>query len=254
MFKALIIDDSKEVSDVLLYLLRNNFANLFEEIDVANNFSDGLNALKLIDYDIVFLDIELDHNKTGFDLLKELDRDLNTSIIVTTGHSHYALNAIKISAIDFLLKPVDIDDLKIAVEKVKGLKDQGKSMSAQFQNLREHLELTIKSEKKIVLKTYDSVKIIKLIEIIRCEAEINYTTFYLTNERKVVVAKSLKEYSEMLEDLGFFRTHKSHLVNLEHLLSYEKKEGGFILMSDSSKVPLSIRKKEPFFKMLGSLG
>ena len=254
MFKALIIDDLKEVSDVLLFLLKNNFGNSFEIIDVANNFSDAVSALKSREYDVVFLDIELDNNKTGFDLLKELDREFNPSIIVTTGHSHYALNAIKISAIDFLLKPIDIEELGEAIDKVKNQRISEESVSVQFQNLREHLDSTIKSEKKIVLKTYDSIKVIKLIEIVRCEAEINYTTFYLTNDRKVVVAKSLKEYSEMLEELGFFRTHKSHLINIDHLLSYEKKEGGFILMSDTSKVPLSIRKKEPFFKMLSSLG
>lgn len=254
MFKALIIDDLKEVSDVLLFLLNANFSNLFERIDVENSFLGGLNALKQNDYDVVFLDIELDNNKTGFELLNELDQDVDFSIVITTAHSHYALEAIKLSAIDFLLKPVDIDELSIAVKKIKNVRLNERDIFAQLKNLREHLDESLKKEEKIILKTHDSIKVIALSDIIRCEAEINYTIFYLKENRKVVVAKSLKEYDDVLSNKGFFRAHKSHLINLDHLLSYEKKDGGYILMSDSSKVPLSIRKKDPFFKVLSSLG
>lgn len=254
MLKALIIDDLKEVSDVLLFLIQNNFSKLFNEVQVANTYADALLSLENNNFDIVFLDVELDNGMSGFDLLEELESSFNGSVIVTTAHSHYALDAIKISAIDFLLKPVSIEDLEQAIEKVTNKKVSDSELVLQLKNLKEHLNTTLKSEKKIVLKTQDSIQVIRIAEIIKCEAEINYTTFYLTDNRKIVVAKSLKEYSEMLEAYGFFRTHKSHLINLEHLVSYEKKEGGFILMSNQSKVPLSIRKKEPFFKILSSLG
>ncbi|MCT4582665.1 MAG: LytTR family DNA-binding domain-containing protein [Flavobacteriales bacterium] len=254
MLKVLIIDDIKEVSEVLLFLLQNNFSELFEEIAVANTYAEALENLEKTDYDIVFLDIELDNGKSGFDLLDEVKEELKAAVIITTAHSHYALNAIKISAIDFLLKPIDLEDLTAAIDKVKDREVNSKDVLVQFEILKEHLTSVLKTNRKIILKTQDSIKLIKTSDIIKCEAEINYTTFYLVDGRKIIVAKSLKEYSEMLEELGFFRTHKSHLINLEHLVSYEKKEGGFILMADQSKVPLSIRKKEPFFKVLASLG
>lgn len=254
MLRALIIDDLKEVSEVLLFLLKNNFSELFSEIVVANTYAESIEHLNKTNFDIIFLDIELDNGKSGFDLLEEVQGEFNSAVIITTAHSHYALNAIKISAIDFLLKPINLEDLTNAIDKVKDNRNKGKDILIQFEILKEHLTSMLKTNRKIILKTQDSIKLIKISEIIKCEAEINYTTFYLTNNRKIVVAKSLKEYSELLEDLGFFRTHKSHLINLEHLVSYEKKEGGFILMSDYSKVPLSIRKKEPFFKVLSSLG
>lgn len=254
MLKALIIDDLKEVSDVLLFLIQNNFSKLFCEITVANTYDEAKEKIQSNNYDIIFLDVELDNGKTGFDLLDEFSNSNKASIIITTAHSHYALDAIKISAIDFLLKPISVEELELAIEKVTNKKVNDIDLLIQLKNLKEHLNSTLKSDKKIILKTQDSIKLIKISDVIKCEAEINYTTFYLTDGRKIVVAKSLKEYNEILEDFGFFRTHKSHLVNLDHLVSYEKKEGGFILMSDNSKVPLSIRKKDPFFKILSSLG
>lgn len=250
MYKALIVDDLVDVSDVLLFLLESNYNHLFETIDVSNQYSDAIIQLETNNYDLVFLDIELDNNKTGFDLLNNLKQKINFSLIITTSHSHYALNAIKYSAIDFLLKPVDVDELKEAIEKFQSSQTIQHDLTLQFENLREQLNLTLKTDRKIVLKTRDSIQLVKVSDIIRCEADINYTNFYL-KDRKITVAKSLKEYSEMLEQLGFFRTHKSHLINLDYFLSYEKKEG-VVIMLDHAKVPISTRKKESFIEVLNS--
>lgn len=250
MYKALIIDDLVEVSDVLLYLIQSNFGDLFETIHVSNKFSDAVSQLESNDYDLVFLDIELDEGKTGFNVLESIKKEINFCLIITTSHSHYALKAIKYSAIDFLLKPVDLDELKVALDKFRRSHSPEGGLSIQLQNLKEQLSLTLRSDKKIVLKTRDSIQLVKVSDIIRCEAEINYTNFHL-KDRVLVVAKSLKEFSEMLEEFGFFRTHKSHLINLDYLLSYEKKEG-LIEMTNGSKVPLSIRKKESFLEVLNS--
>jgi two-component system LytT family response regulator len=252
MYKVLIIDDLPEVSDVLLFLLESNFSHLFETINVSNSFAEAVTELEKNNYDLVFLDIELDHNKTGFQVLDTIKRTIDFSVIITTSHSHYALDAIKYSAIDFLLKPVDLDELKISVERFKANQNSKNDFSIQFQNLKEQLDLSLKLDKKIILKTRDSIQLVKIGDIIRCEAEINYTNFYLL-DRKIVVSKSLKEYSEMLQEVGFFRAHKSHLINLDYFQSYEKKDG-MIQMSDGSKVPLSIRKKESFLEVLNSFG
>ncbi len=252
MYKVLIIDDLSEVSDVLLFLLKSNFRKLFETINVSNSFSDAVSELETNNYDLVFLDIELDDNKTGFQVLDTLKRAIDFSVIITTSHSHYALDAIKYSAIDFLLKPVDIEELKSSVDRFKISQNSQNNFRIQFQNLKEQLDLSLKMDKKIVLKTRDSIQLVKISDIIRCEAEINYTNFYLLN-RKIVVSKSLKEYAEMLEEVGFFRAHKSHLINLDYFQSYEKKDG-MIQMSDGSKVPLSTRKKESFLEVLNSFG
>lgn len=194
---------------------------MFETIDVSNRFSEALRQLESNDYDLVFLDIELDNKKTGFDLLDQLKHKKDFRLIITTSYSHYALNSIKYSAIDFLLKPVDLDELKVSIEKFQISQTSQNSLSIQLQNLRAQLNTTLKTDKKIVLKTRDSVLLVKVSDIIRCEAEINYTNFYL-KDRKIVVAKSLKEYTEMFEELNFFRTHKSHLINLDYMLSNEK--------------------------------
>lgn len=240
-----------KVSDVLLFLLKSNYNHLFETIDVSNRFSEALKQLESNDYDLVFLDIELDNNKTGFDLLDQLKHKKDFRLIITTSHSHYALNGIKYSAIDFLLKPFYLDELKVSIEKFQISQTSQNSLSIQLQNLRAQLNTTLKTDKKVVLKTRDSVLLVKVSDIIRCEAEINYTNFYL-KDRKIVVAKSLKEYAEMFEELNFFRTHKSHLINLDYMLSYEKKEG-IIIMMDDSKIPISTRKKESFLSVLNSL-
>lgn len=197
--------------------------------------------------DLILLDINLPDG-TGFDLLKKFDR-IDFRIIFITAHEEYAVRAFRFSAMDYILKPVAASDLLQAVEKA-GETIRNEKTEEKFKAFLANLEKI----NKIVLRTAESIHIINLENIVRCESDVNYTTFYLANGEKLLVSKTLKEYDEMLGPSGFFRTHQSHLVNLEHILRYDKAEGGHLIMDDGSWVPVSLRKKEHLFRIFEGLG
>lgn len=184
---------------------------------------------------------------TGFDLLKKFEK-ISFKVIFITAHEEHAIKAFKFSALDYILKPLTAGELLNAVEKVIDLKQKEETelkLSAFLSNLDKI--------KKIVLKTAESIHIVQVKNIIRCEADVNYTTFFLDNDDKLVVSKTLKEYSELLEPSGFYRTHQSHLVNLDHILRYDKTEGGHLVMADESIVPVSSRKRDNLFKVFENM-
>jgi two-component system LytT family response regulator len=151
--------------------------------------------------------------------------------------------------VDYLLKPVDHDELIGAVEKVRTELKERKT--DQMELLLENLRNIQVSEKRIALNSADKVQIISIADIIRCESQRNYTIFYLSSHKQILVTKTLKEYDEMLEEYGFVRVHHSHLINMKHLKEFVKTEGGYALMSDNSQIPVSVRKKEQLMKILG---
>jgi two-component system LytT family response regulator len=215
------------------------------ELDIigqADSVSSGIEILKRTKPNIVLLDINL-ADGTGFDILKKLDQ-ISFKIIFITAHEEYAVQAFKFSAVDYILKPIVAGELIDAVERASKAiqrEDTELKLGALFSNLEKI--------KKIVLKTAESIHIINIKNIIRCEADVNYTTFYLENSEKLMVSKTLKEYAELLEPSGFFRTHQSHLVNLDHVLRFDKTEGGHLVMDDESIVPVSSRKRETLFSV-----
>lgn len=242
---VVIIDDeprARETISNILKLSTRDIHILGEEGSVAS-------AYKIISEaspDLVLLDINLPDG-SGFDLLKKFDT-INFRVIFITAHEEYAINAFKFSAIDYILKPITAAGLITAVEKAADSieKDQ---MSLKLNTLISNLDRL----KKIVLKTSESIHIINVETIIRCEADVNYTHFYLDSGKHLIVSKPLKEYAEILEKAGFFRTHQSHLVNLEHMLRYEKTDGGYLVMDDESNVPVSSRKKDALFSIFEQL-
>jgi two-component system LytT family response regulator len=184
---------------------------------------------------------------TGFDLLKKFEK-ISFRVIFITAHEEHAIKAFKFSALDYILKPITAGELLNAVEKFKDLRikeDTGLKLSAFLSNLDKI--------KKIVLKTAESIHIVNVKNIIRCESDVNYTTFYMENGEKLLVSKTLKEYADLLESSGFYRPHQSHLINLEHILRYDKSEGGHLVMADESIVPVSSRKKEELFRIFDQL-
>ena len=188
---------------------------------------------------------------TGFDLLKKLE-EVNFFLIFITAFEEFAIRAIKFSALDYILKPLDPDELISAVEKARDAIAK-ENVSLRLEALYDNLDGLSNKSKKLVLKTTGSVHIVNMSDIVRCESEKNYTHFHTIDRELITVSKTLKEYSEMLVDYGFYRVHQSHLVNLMRVKRYDKAEGGSLIMDDDSIVPVSYRKKDDLMKMFKNL-
>jgi two-component system LytT family response regulator len=248
MIKAVIVDDSPEARESLSADLKRWCPDV-QLIGQAGSMADGLKMLRELQPDVVFLDIDLGDGD-GFGLLEQLG-ETETKVIFTTGMDNFGIRAIKFSALDYLLKPVDADELVAAVEKLSTEK-QKQSISENLKLLSEHFRSSgTTSLKRLALNSADRVQVVNISDIIRCESERNYTTFFLKDKKQIVVTKTLKEYEDLLEPSGFVRVHHSHLINLEHLKEFIKHDGGYALMDDNAHVPVSVRKKDDLLKALG---
>ncbi len=249
MIKALIIDDEKHCIDRLNHLLLPH-KNLVEIIGASGTVQEGEELILLTRPDLVFLDVQM-KEKTGFDLLRSLP-EINFAVIFTTAFEKFALQAIKFSAIDYLLKPIDADDLNVALIKLKN--EVSKKMTAdKIDILLQNTLHNNASPKKLVVPTVNGFEFLDIANILRCQSDINYTTIYLTDKHKLVVAKTLKEFEEMLSDYSFFRVHNSHLINLAYIKSYNKGKGGSVILNDGTEIEVSVRRKEDFLKRLSRL-
>ncbi len=250
MIKAIIIDDEQHCIDRLKDLLEKDYANSVQLLGAFDSVPNGYNAIKQLSPQLVFLDVQI-HEKTGFDLLREVG-NINFEVIFTTAYDRFAVQAFKFSALDYLLKPVDKDDLKLAMNKFTKKVDTNTTVNrldVLLGNLKPKNDLS----KRIIVPTTSGFEIFEIEEIIRCESNINYTTIYLKNKQKLVVAKTLKEFEEMLSDHGFFRIHNSHLVNLIYIKSYNRGKGGSVVLNDGTEIEVSTRRKEDFLKRLSGL-
>ena len=249
MIKVIIIEDQKHSRDLLENMLLQHFKNV-EIQAVCKNTAEGKTAIEDLQPDLVLTDIELEKNAV-FSMLQELS-NINFEVIFITAHEQYAIQAIKFSAIDYLLKPFTPEDLSEAVKRYEQKKDKQQS-AGQFHTLFHNLKHIQKDAKKIALPTTSGLTIVPLKEIIRCEADVNYTNFFLTTKSKMVVAKTLKEFEDLLNEYDFIRVHNSHLINLHHIKNYTRGEGGTVSMTDGAQVDVSRRKKEEFLKRLAAL-
>lgn len=234
-----LIDDDATVRDNLKILLAM-YAPEHKIIAEAEGVKTGLVCLRKYKPDLLLIDVEM-QDGTGFDLLAQYG-DLDFKVIFVTGHDRYAIKAFKFSAVDYLLKPVDPQELTSAIQKARSevtIKEQGVSMINLLQNTNKQI-----SDQTILLKDNDTVYLVAIKDIVRCESEANYTKFFLIDGRKLFISKSLKEYEQLFENQSFFRTHQSHLINFQHFDRYEKKDGGLIYMQDGSTLPVAVRKKE----------
>jgi len=246
MLKAIIIDDEQHCIDRLTHLI-GRYTLSIQLIGSYLYFDDGLLAVKQLKPDVVFLDVQINSN-TGFDLLMELNQ-INFEVIFTTAYEKYAVQAFKFSAIDYLLKPVDANDLEQALKKLND-KIEKKQMSEKFEVLLHNLKDIHGASKKISVPTVYGFSFLQVNDIIRCQSEVNYTTIYLQHNQKLTVAKTLKEFEELLSECNFYRIHNSHLINLAYIKSYNKGKGGFVTMRDNTEIEVSIRRKESFLKKL----
>jgi two-component system, LytTR family, response regulator len=245
--KAVIIDDEKRTRELIAKLIDSFDLNI-EAYPIGENVESGFKAIEEIKPQLVFLDIQMPDG-TGFDLLKMIPNK-NFEVIFITAHEEFAIKAIKFSALDYILKPIDPEELRKSVEKAIESIDHKKE-ETQFEALSQNMQPSQK--RRLVLKTQESVFVVDLDKIIRCEADRNYTSFYLVDQKKILVSKTLKDYETLLSGHNFLRVQQSHLINLDFVDRYDKGHGGSVVMKDGSEVPISPNKRDIFFKILENL-
>ncbi len=249
MIRTIIIEDEQKSRELLDAMIQKNCPEL-EIIGHASDVPQGVELIRSLKPDLVFLDINMP-NGTGFEVLEQVS-DLHFELIFATASDQHALKAIKYSACDYLLKPIDADELKAAVDKVIKKKKSNSGMD-NLQFLIEHLKRADENYQKITLPTGNAYEIINIKDIVRCEADGSYTTFYLNDKRKLVISAGLKHYEELLPEIDFIRVHHHHLINMNHVLRFLKEDGGYAIMSDGSKIEISRRKKEAFMDRLNRI-
>ena len=249
MLRAVVIDDIDSIRTKNIDIIKSNCPNI-AIIGQADSVESGVNLIKQIVPDIVFLDVEMPDG-TGFDLLQKL-KPINFKVIFVTGYEDFAIRAFRFSAVDYLLKPLDPDDLIAAVIKAEEALSKD-VMELKLNTLFSNLERP-KNLQKLVLKTAEKIYSVNIQDIVNCESDKNYTTFYFINAPKLVVSTTLKEYETMLKPFQFFRAHQSHLINMLYFDHFIKTDGGnTIVMKNKNKIPLAIRKKEEFLALIDTL-
>ena len=253
MTTAILIDDDANLRAGMRQML-SRYAPDISIIGEADSVETGVEAVHRLQPQVLFLDIQLTDG-TGFDVLEklaELRGKITSQVVFITAHEQYAIKAFRFSALDFLLKPVDPDELQKVIEKIKTVLDKSDNY-AHIDLLLENIRRKVDHFKRIALSTSEGIHLFEISDIIRCESEDNYTKFYIKNNKPILISKTLKEYEDLLTEHGFERIHQSHLINLAYLKSYIKKDGGYVVMADNSNLPISQRKKERLQEFLKSI-
>ncbi|MBR9922464.1 MAG: response regulator transcription factor [Bacteroidetes bacterium] len=242
---ALLIDDMPRA----LKVLQSDLENLFPEMEIlgtAQSVVEGAKFLRQQQPDILFLDILLGDG-TGFDLL-EIFPDLQSKVIFVTASDEFAIRAFRFSAIDYILKPIDPEQLKQAVERAKAqLQQSSESLDLLKETIRKPDELPT----RISLHTQEKIQVVEIESIIRCESDGNNTIFYLTTGQKIFVTKTLKQFEGLLQEHDFLRVHQSHLINVAQIKEFIRRDGGYLVMRNGDKIPVSVRKRAEVMKVLG---
>jgi two-component system, LytTR family, response regulator len=247
MIKAVIIDDEPNCCDVLTILLKK-YCPEVEVTNVCHSASEAIPVLQKNEVQLVFLDVEMPH-MNGFQMLEQLPK-INFQVIFTTSYDQYAIKAIRFSALDYLLKPVDREELQEAVKKVENRLEN--ALPQQLEILLQRINRPVNQVNRIALPTMEGLQLIPLDSIISCASSSNYTILSLKDNQKLIVSRTLKEIEEILEDFSFLRVHHSYLVNLNEIRKYIRGEGGSLIMSDGSSVDVSRSRKEQLLKKLQS--
>lgn len=248
--KVVIIDDENRTRDLISKMVDSFGLGLTCNTE-GHNVKSGQKVIEEQNPDIVLLDIQMPDG-TGFDLLN-LIKNKSFKVIFITAHEEFAIKAIKFSAFDYILKPVDLEELERAIKGALDEINSEKDIKSTSQYKALNNNLLPKEKRRLVLKTQESIHVVDLKDIIRCEADRNYTSFYLSNKSKILVSKTLKEYDLLLAPHNFLRVQQSHLINLDFVNRYDKGQGGAVVMKDGSQVPLSQSKREMFFTILEQL-
>lgn len=243
--RAIIVEDEATSRETLRNYLASYCPNV-KLLDECAEIKTAEKAIRELKPDLVFLDVEMPFG-TGFDLLEKFTR-IDFEVVFVTAYAQYAIKALNLSASYYIMKPIDIDELVAAVEKV--VENHGKSDESNKGLLLQNMRQKNAEDHRISLPMLDGFELVKVGEIIRCKAVDNYTEFYLSNGDKKLICRTLKYYDEILQPYGFFRTHKSHLVNLREVRGYKKGSGGYAVMTDQSEVEIASRRKAGFLAEL----
>lgn len=247
--KAVIIEDEKKSREMLADLLKNNFPQI-TILGLGKNVAEGVELINTHKPNLLFLDISMPDG-TGFDVLEKV-QGAKFDIIFTTATDKHALKAIKYSACDYLLKPIDIDELKSAINRLIEKRSSNMPSMDNLQFLIQNLKRADDNYNKITLPTGNAYEIVSIKDIIRCEADGSYTNFHLTGGKKLMVSASLKHYEDLLPPNDFIRIHHHHLINMNHVTRFLKVDGGYAIMSDNTQLEISRRKKDAFLERLNA--
>jgi len=249
MLRAVVIDDIEGIRKRHVAVIKATCPNI-SVIGQAESVETGIKIIRQTAPDIVFLDVEMPDG-TGFDLLQKL-QPITFKVIFITGYEDFAIRAFRFSAIDYLLKPLDANELVEAVRKAEESLSK-EVFDMKLNNLFTNLERP-KNLQRLILKTAEKIYSVNIQDIVNCESDKNYTTFNFINAPKLIVSTNLKEYETMLVPHRFFRTHQSHLINMAYFDHFVKADGGNkVVMSNKLTVPLSVRKKEEFLALLENM-
>lgn len=247
MLNAIIIDDEANSRNALRQKLMNNCPEV-TIIAECENGEEGIKSIEANKPDIIFLDVEMPR-MNGFTMLQQLQQH-DFEIIFITAYDHYAIKAIKYSALDYLVKPVEVSDLKIAVEKA-ALKRKSSSGNMALETLLHNLMNKQKEHHRIAIPSMEGLQFVETSDIIYLEAQSNYSTFHLTGNKKITVSKTLKDFEELLPSNIFLRIHHSYIININCIEKYVKGDGGQVLMKNGALLDVARRKKEEFMKIIG---
>lgn len=245
--RAILVDDETANLENLKILLNKHCPNI-KVVANASNIEEAFTQVNLHHPDLLFLDIQMGKT-TGFDLLNLLT-EKTFEVVFVTAYDNYGIQAVKFAALDYLLKPVDPEELKAAVEKAE-IRFRNKINGEQLNFLLSQIKKSESGSPKIALPQQHEIRYVSVSDIVRCVADNTYTFFFLTNGDKILISKPLKEYSDLLKPHGFIRAHQSHLVNPKFVKSWLKEDGGTLLMNNGDKIPVSKPNREMVKEVLG---
>lgn len=248
MVRVLVIDDEHHARNTLINILGRHCPE-FTVVGQAEGVVSGMAAIRELQPELVLLDIQM-KDGTGFDLLAALPA-IDFRIIFVTAFDKYALQAFKFSAVDYLMKPVNPAQFVEAVGRVRNMIMEHFRMQTQV--LEENLKTISNTNKKIIIKTTENIHLLEIRNIICCDSDSCYTTIHTSDGEKIMVSKTLKDYEEMLADCGFYRVHKSNLINLLHIKRFERQDGGYIVLTNNLRIPVSSRRRDHLLELIEKL-
>ncbi|MBN1651111.1 MAG: response regulator transcription factor [Bacteroidales bacterium] len=253
MLRTVIIDDELRAREAIHSLLQIYCKDDVIVVGQAKNLRTGIETIKEHKPDLVLLDIKMPDG-SGFDLLVRYGK-IDFQVVFITAFEEYAIRAFKFSALDYILKPIEPDELKRVINKAKYLlqSKEANTMDVRFETLLSNLKNQDYKDKKIVLKTTENIHVIPIDDVIALSSDRNYTRFYFVNKPNIIVSKTLKEFESILQDFNFMRVHRSHIINLKYIERYEKNDGGYAVMHGDLKFEVSHRKRDELIEFFEQL-
>lgn len=249
MLKTVIIDDENTARETIAHMVELYGDGILEIVAYAENVKEGIATINKHNPDLVMLDIKMPDG-TGFEVLDAFG-DISFDVIFVTAYEQYAIKAFKFAALDYILKPIDPNEFKKAIARTTRRKET-KALNMQVKTMMEYMNHSPREGKKIVLRSINSIHLVYVHDIVRAESDRNYSRFYFLDEPPVTVAKSLRNFIDVLEEYGFIRVHQSHLINTDHIKKYMKNDF-VVVMNDNSEVPVSHRKRDFLLKQFEEL-